>query len=100
MLEDSYTSENDTLIQVDPHQDCLDFNAEIIPKGISFTFKRKFDTCDPFDYVLEDGTTHLIWAHGSGPLYDVHHLNIADKSIGTFGKDSIVSNFPFTSLIF
>ena len=74
------------MIQVDQHQDCLDFNAELTAKGIVFSFKRKFDTCDdPFDYILEDGTTHVIWAHGQGPLYDVNNLNIADKGIGTFG---------------
>ena len=74
------------MIQVDQHQDCLDFNAEFTSKGIVFAFTRKFDTCDdPFDYLLEDGTTHVIWAHGQGPLYDVNNLNIADKGIGTFG---------------
>ena len=74
------------MIQVDQHQDCLDFNAELTSKGIVFAFKRKFDTCDdPFDYLLEDGTTHVIWAYGQGPLYDVNNLNIADKGIGTFG---------------
>ena len=65
------------MIQVDQHQDCLDFNAEFTSKGIVFAFTRKFDTCDdPFDYLLEDGTTHVIWAHGQGPLYDVNNLNI------------------------
>ena len=52
-FQDVHTSENDTLISPDEQQDCLDFNAKLIPNGVTFTFTRKFDTCDPLDYILE-----------------------------------------------
>ncbi len=32
-------------------------------------FSRPFDTCEEEDYLIEDGTTHIVYAYGSGPLY-------------------------------
>ncbi len=36
-------------MQISPHQ---------------FSFRRSFDTCDPDDYLIEDGTTHVVWSVG------------------------------------
>ena len=36
-------------MQISPHQ---------------FSFRRPFDTCDPDDYLIEDGTTHVVWSVG------------------------------------
>lgn len=37
--------------------------------GASIEFIRSFDTCHGEDYLIEDGTVHLVYASGSGPLY-------------------------------
>nr|CAG4640712.1 EOG090X0318 [Eulimnadia texana] len=34
----------------------------------TLSFRRKFSTCDN-DYRIEDGTTHIVYGYGSGPLY-------------------------------
>ncbi len=51
-------------MQISPHQ---------------FSFRRSFDTCDPDDYLIEDGTTHVVWSVGraegvdeeGGPVVDL-----------------------------
>ena len=46
---------------------------------LEWIFSRSLDTCDEEDYKIEDGTTHLIWAVGRGPLYEINGVNISDK---------------------
>ena len=48
---------------------------------IEWRFSRGLDTCDTEDYKIEDGTTHLLWAVGRGPLYDINGVNISDKEM-------------------
>ena len=53
-LEDTHTNDNnETFILEDTQQDCRDFQIEFLPNTIHFMFKRKFDSCDENDYVLE-----------------------------------------------
>ena len=82
-LEDTFT--NHSIVFVDDHNDCRDFEARKIPNGLAFTFKRLFDTCDDQDYLIEDGTVHLNWVYGKGPLYKLNHLDVNDPSIAKFG---------------
>ena len=35
---------------------------------------------DEEDYVIEEGTTHLVWSGGRGPLFGLAGLNLADQS--------------------
>ena len=35
---------------------------------------------DDEDYVIEEGTTHLVWSRGRGPLFGLVGLNLADRS--------------------
>ena len=44
-----------------------------------WVFSRGLDTGDEEDYKIEEGTTHLIWAVGRGPLYDISGVNITDS---------------------
>ena len=53
LLEDTHTNGNETFLLEDPQQDCRDFQIEFLPNTIHFMFKRKFDSCDENDYVLE-----------------------------------------------
>ena len=38
---------------VDEQQDCLDFQIQLGSKVTKFTFSRKFDTCDPKDFIIK-----------------------------------------------
>lgn len=51
----------------DSQQNCDDFHPD--PDTWSFLFERFFDTCDDDDYVIEDGTVHIVWAHGTDKLF-------------------------------
>ncbi|XP_025419900.1 dopamine beta-hydroxylase-like [Sipha flava] len=66
-------------ISVDERQDCDEFDVARIHGGvIALTFTRKFDTCDDErDYLIEDGTTHLVWMMGGGPLFAVDGLLVS-----------------------
>ncbi|KAL4716724.1 hypothetical protein ACJJTC_004843 [Scirpophaga incertulas] len=51
----------------DAIQNCEGFYLN--SKSRSIVFERFFDTCDRDDYVIEDGTTHIVWARGNDKLY-------------------------------
>ncbi|XP_063846627.1 dopamine beta-hydroxylase-like isoform X1 [Scylla paramamosain] len=56
-------------LDVADHQDCQDFRYKVRDDVVKFTFSRKFDTCHPHHYVIQRGTTHVVWSWGAGPLY-------------------------------
>ncbi|XP_050428659.1 dopamine beta-hydroxylase [Adelges cooleyi] len=66
-------------ITVDERQDCEEFDVVRLHNGLTaLTFTRKFDTCDDQrDYLIEDGTTHLVWMVGGGPLFAVDGLLVS-----------------------
>ncbi|KAM3965288.1 tyramine beta hydroxylase [Aphomia sociella] len=65
-FEDMHTDDTGKLIR-DIKQDCKGFHLE--SKTRSIFFERYFDTCDRNDYVIEDGTTHVIWSRGTDKLF-------------------------------
>lgn len=65
---------------MDRQQDCLNFRIKVRKGLVKYTFERKFDTCDINDYIIEDGTTHIVWSRGEHPLYKVSGLNISAPS--------------------
>ena len=65
------------MIHLDRQQDCGRFRVKRVRNTTKFTFQRKFDTCDFEDYVIEDGTTHVVWARSADPLYKPTGLNIS-----------------------
>lgn len=67
------------IVYVDKQQDCYKFRIKSLKNVIKFTFKRKFDTCDYEDYVIEDGTTHIVWAKGDNALFKAAGLNISSS---------------------
>lgn len=66
-------------ISVDERQDCDEFDvARFHGGGTAMTFTRKFDTCDDDrDYLIQEGTTHLVWMVGGGPLFAVEGLLVS-----------------------
>ncbi|XP_050300563.1 tyramine beta-hydroxylase [Anthonomus grandis grandis] len=75
------------VIELDRHQDCIHFRHKETTSGITkFTFIRKFDTCDNRDYIIQDGTTHIVWSKGAEKFVTPKGLNIS-----TLHKDSGMS---------
>ncbi|XP_050547075.1 dopamine beta-hydroxylase-like [Daktulosphaira vitifoliae] len=64
---------------IDEQQDCTNFDITRFHDGlIALTFSRKFDTCDDQnDYLIEGGTTHIVWMIGGGPLFAVNGLLVS-----------------------
>jgi hypothetical protein len=52
LLQDTWADLNGRLV-VDSQQDCLGFRHVQLNDVVKFTFTRRFDTCDPQDYVIE-----------------------------------------------
>ncbi|KAF6211921.1 hypothetical protein GE061_012438 [Apolygus lucorum] len=50
-------------------QICSNFHV-VYSKIVKFTFTRPFDKCSDHHYQIEDGTTHIVWSRGNGPLVD------------------------------
>ncbi|XP_071450350.1 dopamine beta-hydroxylase [Hetaerina americana] len=70
----------DGRLRLDESQDCEDFMFKRQGDSIKFAFKRKFDSCDPRDYVIEDGTTHVVWSTGVGPLFRVPGVDVVGQA--------------------
>ncbi|CAK6959330.1 dopamine beta-hydroxylase [Scomber scombrus] len=47
------------------------------PDGFYLLFKRPFSTCDPRDYVIEEGTVHIIYGFLDQPLASLEQLNLS-----------------------
>ncbi|KAI5706209.1 hypothetical protein M8J75_005848 [Diaphorina citri] len=63
-IQDMWSDEES--IQMDERsQDCEQFSWSTRYNRTRFSFVRKMDTCDGDDYLIEDGTTHVVWLRGS-----------------------------------
>ncbi|CAH1155572.1 unnamed protein product [Phaedon cochleariae] len=78
-LQDSFANDKG-IIQLDKLQDCDGFRLKRRNDVTKFTFKRKFDTCDDKDYIIQDGTTHMVWFRGYHKLYQPSGLNVSSPS--------------------
>lgn len=43
----------------------------------SIAFKKKFDTCDPQDLIMHEGTMYILWSRG------IEELNLDGSYIAT-----------------
>ncbi|XP_014216871.1 tyramine beta-hydroxylase [Copidosoma floridanum] len=93
-LQDAWSDEAGKL-NLDEQQDCKSFKWKKHGNLTKFAFTRKFDTCDEHDYVIERGTTHLVWLKGSGPLTSLAGLGVANaKSSGMSRTELLRSRHP------
>ncbi|CAH0546080.1 unnamed protein product [Brassicogethes aeneus] len=83
-LHDTWANK-DGVLHIDDKQDCVGFHIKKTKEIIKYTFKRKLDTCDLKDYIIEDGTTHVVWSRGKRPLYRVDGLNVSSEKSGDTG---------------
>lgn len=68
---DGYSSDDGETVYFDEKQDCKLMRMD----DNSIAFKRKFDTCDPRDLIMHEGTMYLLWARGQDELeLDKSHI--------------------------
>ncbi|PKU31409.1 dopamine beta-hydroxylase [Limosa lapponica baueri] len=64
-------------LHMDSQQDYQLLGARRAPEGLYLLFRRAFSTCDPKDYLIEDGTVHLIYGILEKPVHSLHAINIS-----------------------
>ncbi|XP_068925696.1 dopamine beta-hydroxylase [Petaurus breviceps papuanus] len=62
-------------IHLDSQQDYQLLKAPKTPEGRLLLFKRPFSTCDPKDYLIEDGTVHLVYGFLDKPSSSLEAIN-------------------------
>ncbi|XP_011167262.1 tyramine beta-hydroxylase [Solenopsis invicta] len=88
-LQDSW-ADIDGKLYLDTQQDCENFAWKRRGNITKFTFSRKFDTCDEHDYIIERGTTHLVWLRGRGPLSSLAGLEISDAKASGMSRTELL----------
>ncbi|CAH1968308.1 unnamed protein product [Acanthoscelides obtectus] len=78
-FDDAY-ADNRGVLHLDKQQDCRKFKIKTSSNFVKYTYRRKFDTCDNNDYVVEDGTTHIVWSRGKHKLYQLNGLNVSSST--------------------
>ncbi|KAH0954644.1 hypothetical protein HN011_004179 [Eciton burchellii] len=87
-LQDSW-ADIDGKLYLDTLQNCENFAWKRRGNITKFTFSRKFDTCDEHDYIIERGTTHLVWLRGRGPLSSLAGLEISDAKMSGMSRTEL-----------
>ncbi|KFQ99299.1 Dopamine beta-hydroxylase, partial [Opisthocomus hoazin] len=64
-------------LHMDSQQDYQLLGAQRAPEGLYLLFRRAFSTCDPKDYLIEDGTVHLIYGILEKPVPSLQAINIS-----------------------
>ncbi|RWS14424.1 Dopamine beta-hydroxylase-like protein, partial [Dinothrombium tinctorium] len=88
-FDDVSTDENG-FVNVDDINNCQLINLKRSGQVTRFVFERKFDTCDK-DYVIEDGTNHVLYAIGAGFLHHVYGLRLTKYKHG-FQRVQLLKN--------
>ncbi|KAL2076717.1 hypothetical protein ACEWY4_027688 [Coilia grayii] len=70
-------SDHQGVVTLDRQQDYQLLEAHHTPQGFFLLFKRPFSTCDPQDYVIEEGTVHFIYATLDQPICSLAQLNLS-----------------------
>ncbi|RMB93367.1 hypothetical protein DUI87_30061 [Hirundo rustica rustica] len=64
-------------LHMDSQQDYQLLGARRAPEGLYLLFRRPFSTCDPKDYLIEDGTVHLIYGVLEEPVRSLQAINVS-----------------------
>ncbi|KAM4647720.1 LOW QUALITY PROTEIN: dopamine beta-hydroxylase [Amazona ochrocephala] len=64
-------------LHMDSQQDYQLLGKWKAPEGLYLLFRRAFSTCDPKDYLIEDGTVHLIYGILDKPVHSLQDINIS-----------------------
>lgn len=76
-------ADNDGRLTRDRIQNCDAFFFDDETENL--VFERYFDTCDDDDYIIDDGTIHIIWAHGNDKLFSSNGLSPSSTSTEDHG---------------
>nr|CAG4651674.1 EOG090X0318 [Triops cancriformis] len=63
-------------------QNCRKVSIRQAGKALLAKFRRQLNTCDGTDYVIEDGTTHVVYGWGEGPLYSLEGVEPNEENTG------------------
>ncbi|KAM6975667.1 dopamine beta-hydroxylase [Tautogolabrus adspersus] len=75
-------SDSEGHVSLDSQQDYELIEAKQKPDGFYLLFKRPFSTCDPRDYLIEEGTVHIFYGLLDQPLTSLEHLNLSSIHTG------------------
>lgn len=75
-------SDGEGRVSLDGQQDYDLIQAEQRVDGFYLLVKRSFATCDPRDYLIEDGTVHFIYGFLDKPLTSLEQLNLSRIETG------------------
>uniref|UniRef100_A0A672IZT8 Dopamine beta-hydroxylase n=1 Tax=Salarias fasciatus TaxID=181472 RepID=A0A672IZT8_SALFA len=75
-------SDSDGHVSLDSQQDYELIEAKQKAGGFHLLFKRPFSTCDPRDYLIEEGTIHIIYGFLNQPLASLEQLNLSKIHTG------------------
>ncbi|GFS41547.1 dopamine beta-hydroxylase [Trichonephila inaurata madagascariensis] len=89
-LRDVYTDEAG-FVTLDDHDDCHLLSMKRRGFITRYAWSRKFDTCDNQDYYIEDGTTHILYAVGRGPIRRLDGINLSKEMHG-FQRVQLLKN--------
>ncbi|XP_061656788.1 dopamine beta-hydroxylase [Syngnathoides biaculeatus] len=70
-------SDSEGKVTLDSQQDYELIEAKWKSRGFYLLFKRPFSTCDPRDYLIEEGTVHVIYGLLDQPLAAPEQLNLS-----------------------
>lgn len=70
-------SDSEGRVSLDSQQDYELIEAQQRAEGFYLLFKRPFSTCDPRDYLIEEGTVHIIYGFLDQPLTSPEQLNLS-----------------------
>ncbi|XP_045326225.1 dopamine beta-hydroxylase [Leopardus geoffroyi] len=85
-------------IYLDSQQDYQLLRAWRTPEGLSLIFKRPFDTCDPKDYLIEDGTVHLVYGVLEEPFRTLEAINTSGLQTGLQRVQLLKPSIPIPAL--
>ncbi|XP_061763272.1 dopamine beta-hydroxylase isoform X2 [Nerophis ophidion] len=75
-------SDSEGHVTLDRQQDYQLMEARRTSEGFYLLFKRLFNTCDPRDYLIQEGTVHVIYALLDQPLASLEQLNLSGIHTG------------------
>lgn len=75
-------SDSEGRVSLDGQQDYDLIKTEHKTDGFHLLFKRPLATCDPRDYLIEDGTVHFIYGFLDKPLVSLEQLNLSRIETG------------------
>ncbi|XP_024418171.2 dopamine beta-hydroxylase [Desmodus rotundus] len=85
-------------IHLDAQQDYQLLQAQRTPEGLSLLFRRPFSTCDPQDYLIEDGTVHLVYGLLERPFLSLEAINASGLRTGLQRVQLLKPDVPVPAL--